>query len=119
MADKAGTFPPVYVFAAGHQFSHPLTMFDSISPIYCFVCLHLPPRPQSAAPKKAGVHQKVGHNVKCYITNLLSLTIDESISLPLKGHLKDFKCYKGLLDIARNDPFSSVCTSRYMVLSLS
>lgn len=34
LADKADTLPPLYVSATGHQFSHPLTMFDSISPTY-------------------------------------------------------------------------------------
>lgn len=31
LADKADTLPSLFVFAGGHQFSHPLTMFDSAS----------------------------------------------------------------------------------------
>lgn len=36
--ERADTLPALYVFASRHQLSHPLTMFDRISPIYGSVC---------------------------------------------------------------------------------
>lgn len=74
LADKAEPLPHLCVFAAGHQFSHPPTMFDSISAIYASVCLspHQPPwpHPAPASAKEMVVDVKLGQSIKCYITSL-------------------------------------------------
>lgn len=75
LADEADALPPLYVFATGHQFSHPLTMFDSISPIYALSVWAPRPHTPAVSVKKMEVNVKVGHSVKCYITDTSSLLL--------------------------------------------
>lgn len=92
LAEEADTVPPLYVFATGHQFSQPLTMFDSISPIYALSVWAPRPHTTAVSVKKMEVNLKVGHGVKCYITDTSSLLLflllwlflrcDEDIVLP-------------------------------------
>lgn len=60
---KADTLPPLYMLASGHQLSHPLTMFDSVSPKYGFILnlFHLDsPCPPAVLVKKMEVNVKAG-----------------------------------------------------------